>query len=42
VISSSTYAFAALTVIVATVISAWAVRRKLHRLDLVEVLKTRE
>jgi len=42
VVSSSTYAFAALTVIVATVVSAWAVRRKLHRLDLVEVLKTRE
>ena len=42
VVSPDTYAFAALTVIIATVISAWAVRRKLHHLDLVEVLKTRE
>jgi putative ABC transport system permease protein len=42
VVSSRTYALAAITVLVATVISALIVRRKLDRLDLVEVLKTRE
>jgi putative ABC transport system permease protein len=42
VVAPATYAFSALTVIAATVVSAWIVRRKLHRLDLVEVLKTRE
>jgi ABC-type antimicrobial peptide transport system permease subunit len=31
-----------MTVVVATVVSALVVRRKLDRLDLVEVLKTRE
>lgn len=42
VVSPATYAFAALTVVIATVLSALVVRRKLDRLDLVEVLKTRE
>lgn len=42
VIWPRTYASAALVVIVATVVSSLVVRRKLHRLDLVGVLKTRE
>ncbi|MFN0105791.1 MAG: ABC transporter permease [Bryobacteraceae bacterium] len=42
VIEPSTYALAALTVAVATVISAFLVGRKINHLDLVEVLKARE
>jgi putative ABC transport system permease protein len=42
VVNGSTYALAALVVIVAAVISGLLVRRRLDRLDLVEVLKTRE
>ncbi|MCP4664479.1 MAG: FtsX-like permease family protein [bacterium] len=42
VVSSRTYAFAALTVVAAAVISGLVVRRKLDRLDLIAVLKTRE
>ena len=42
VVSGRTFAVSALTVIVAAVLSGLAVRRKLHRLDLVAVLKTRE
>ncbi len=38
----STYAFASLTILVAAAVSALIVRRKLDRLDLVAVLKTRE
>ena len=41
-ISNQTYAMAAVTVVVATAISALIVRRRLDRLDLVEVLKSRE
>lgn len=42
VISARTFAFAAVTTIVAAVISGLVVRRKLDGLDLVAVLKTRE
>jgi len=42
VVSSRTYAFAALTVVAAAVVSGLVVRRKLDRLDLIAVLKTRE
>lgn len=42
VLTPSGMAFAALIVVVAGVLSAWVVRRRLDRLDLVEVLKTRE
>ncbi len=42
VITSSTSAYAGLTILVATVISAMVVRHRLDHLDLVEVLKTRE
>ncbi len=42
VIRPGAYAFSAVTVAVSTAISAFAVRRRLDRLDLVEVLKTRE
>jgi putative ABC transport system permease protein len=42
VVTSRTYALAAITVIASTVVSALIVRRKLDRLDLIEVLKTRE
>ena len=37
-----TYAYAALTVAAAAILSAAVVRRKLDRLDLIAVLKTRE
>ena len=40
--SPRTYAFSATVVLVAAAISALMVRRKLDRLDLVEVLKTKE
>jgi putative ABC transport system permease protein len=42
VISSQTMSFASVTVIVATIASSLVVRRKLDRLDLISVLKTRE
>jgi putative ABC transport system permease protein len=42
VIHSSTYAFAAIVVVLAAAGSALLVRRKLDHMDLVEVLKTRE
>lgn len=42
VIRFETYAFALLVLVAAAVGSAWLVRRRLDRLDLVEVLKTRE
>ena len=42
VVSPDTYALAAMTIVVATIVSAMVVRRRLDRLDLVEVLKTRE
>jgi putative ABC transport system permease protein len=42
VVSPATYALAATTIVVATIASALAVRRQIDRLDLVEVLKTRE
>jgi putative ABC transport system permease protein len=42
VVSSSTYALAATTIVIATILSALVVRRRLDHLDLVEVLKTRE
>jgi putative ABC transport system permease protein len=42
VVSSRTFAFAGATTIVAAVVSALIVRRRLDRLDLVAVLKTRE
>ena len=42
-VSGRTYAFALLVVVAAAVVSAGLiVRRRLDRLDLVEVLKTRE
>jgi len=42
VLTSRTYAFSAAVVLVSTLISGLAVRRRLDRLDLVSVLKTRE
>jgi putative ABC transport system permease protein len=42
VLESSTYAFAAVVVMASALLSGWIVRRRLHRLDLVAVLKTRE
>jgi putative ABC transport system permease protein len=42
IVSSKTYAFAAVTILVATAFSSLIVRRKLDRLNLVEVLKTKE
>jgi putative ABC transport system permease protein len=42
IIAPRTYALAALTVIAASLLSGWTVRRKLHNLDLIGVLKTRE
>ena len=42
VVSARTYSFAFLTVAAAALASGLAVRRRLDRLDLVEVLKTRE
>jgi putative ABC transport system permease protein len=42
VVSDRTYGFAFLVVTAAAVVSGYAVRRRLHRLDLVAVLKTRE
>jgi putative ABC transport system permease protein len=42
VLEPSTYAFAALVVLVAAAVSALLVRRRLDKLDLIEVLKTKE
>jgi putative ABC transport system permease protein len=42
IIEPSTYALAALVIVVATVLSAITVGRRINRLDLVEVLKARE
>ena len=42
IVSDRTYLFAALITIVAAVASGWMVRRRLNRLDLIAVLKTRE
>jgi putative ABC transport system permease protein len=42
VLESSTYAFAALVVLIAAAVSALLVRRRLDNLDLIEVLKTKE
>jgi putative ABC transport system permease protein len=41
-VSSATYAFAALVVVAAAVLSARVVRRRLDRLDMVSVLKARD
>jgi len=41
-VSGQTYAFAFLVVVAAAACSGILVRRRLDRLDLVEVLKTRE
>ena len=42
ILEPSTYAFAALVVLVAAAVSALLVRRRLDELDLIEVLKTKE
>lgn len=42
IISSRTYAFATIVTIGAALVSAWLVRRRIHALDLIGVLKTRE
>jgi len=42
IVTAETYAFAICVIMVAAVASALVVRRRLDRLDLVEVLKTRE
>jgi putative ABC transport system permease protein len=42
VISSTTLAFAAIVTLLASLISGWVVRRRLDRMDLVEVLKLKE
>jgi putative ABC transport system permease protein len=42
VLSSRTYATAVLVVVAASALSALLVRRRLDRLDLIAVLKTRE
>lgn len=42
VISARTYAIAGLMTVVSAVASAWLVRRRVDRLDLISVLKTRE
>ncbi|MEX2570034.1 MAG: ABC transporter permease [Gemmatimonadota bacterium] len=42
VISGSTYVFAAMVAVLAAVFAGLLVRRRLNRLDLIEVLKTRE
>jgi putative ABC transport system permease protein len=42
VVSPATYAMAALCVIVAAALSGWSAWRKLDRIDIVEVLKTRD
>ena len=42
VINPSTLGIAALVVVIATIISAWIVQRRINQLDLIGVLKTRE
>jgi putative ABC transport system permease protein len=42
VVDRATYAFAATVVIIAALLSGLLVRRRLDRLDLIAVLKTRE
>jgi putative ABC transport system permease protein len=42
IVSTDTYVFALVTVLTAALCTGWVVRRRLQRLDLVEVLKTRE
>jgi putative ABC transport system permease protein len=42
VVSTDTYVFAFCIVLAAALLSGLLVRRRLNRLDLVEVLKTRE
>jgi putative ABC transport system permease protein len=42
VVSPATYSFAVITILVAATMSGLIVRRKLDRLDLIAVLKTRE
>lgn len=42
VVSTGTYLYSALATLVAALASGWIVRRRLDRMDLVEVLKTRE
>jgi putative ABC transport system permease protein len=42
ILTSRSYAYAALVALVASALSALLVRRKLDRLDLIGVLKTRE
>lgn len=42
VVSSRTYAWSAVVTLVASAASAYLVRRRLHRMDLIAVLKTRE
>jgi putative ABC transport system permease protein len=42
VVEPSTYGYAALTIVIATLLSAATVARKIGKLDLVEVLKARE
>lgn len=42
VVSRGTYAFAFVVVSLAALASGWLVRRRLNRIDLIEVLKTRE
>jgi putative ABC transport system permease protein len=41
-LTTATYAFAGIMVLGASVVSAWLVRRRIARLDLIAVLKTRE
>lgn len=41
-ITRATYALSALVVVVSAVFSGWVIRKKLNRLDLIGVLKTRE
>jgi putative ABC transport system permease protein len=42
IVEPSTYAYAALAIVIATLLSALSVGRKVRHLDLVEVLKARE
>jgi putative ABC transport system permease protein len=42
IVKTETYVFALVTVLTAALCTGWLVRRRLQRLDLVEVLKTRE
>ncbi len=42
VISNHTYGLAAFVIVVATLLSGWAVQRRINQLDLVSVLKSRE